>query len=737
MTGEDEKQNSGFSLEEILAEYGAGDGTPSASPEPCAPEPPKEKGQAQKPKEEREQEEKPASSALPEEKVTVLHPSAGELPKNDSGRDREDAPPARKKGLGKLWKHSEPEEDEKIVPFPEESPLSQLREQLQRKADSYAEHMFEEAETGQDPETLRIEELVPGVDKEEPVVRERRKRREDPPAPDIPAKELFRTYSKGLKSLRTRSVLVLICALMQLYLVAAGNFPRLPGLPDMELSFLPQIGVLSSGYISALLLVVSMLLGADVLAKGIAQIFRLRVGMDTLTALSCFAAVADAVTMPMLGLRDGQLPYCGLASLALFCAMRGVFRKKCGQRLSCRTAAAAKEPYLVTLDEGKWSGRDTFTKWQGEPDGFGSQIQGRDGAERIFNTMSPLLLTAAVLFALISSLGQRAPERLLWCLSANLSAAASLSGMLAFGVPFHKLSRHLAKSGAAIAGWAGVENCSRNNRVVLTDLDLFPPGTVSLNGIKVFGEFPVERVIGYTATVIRDCGSGLGRIFHDLLRTQGAVYRETKDLQCHEGGGVSAVVRSQQVLVGSAPFMALMEISLPKGLSVKNAVFCAIDGELAGIFALHYTLHPTVPPALDALLKSGIHPVLATRDFNVIPSMLRQRFKLQSDKMEFPPVNRRRELSGEDSPHSERLTAVLCREGLAPFADAVVGAQRLRAAVKRNAVLACIGSVIGLLMSFYLTFVAAYAALSAFNLTVFAVLWLVPTLMISGGTDQY
>ena len=40
-------------------------------------------------------------------------------------------------------------------------------------------------------------------------------------------------------------------------------------------------------------------------------------------------------------------------------------------------------------------------------------------------------------------------------------------------------------------------------------------------------------------------------------------------------------------------------------------------------------------------------------------------------------MERRRELSDPDQPHSETITAVLCREGLLPYADAVVGAKRL------------------------------------------------------------
>ena len=86
------------------------------------------------------------------------------------------------------------------------------------------------------------------------------------------------------------------------------------------------------------------------------------------------------------------------------------------------------------------------------------------------------------------------------------------------------------------------------------------------------------------------------------------------------------------MLVGSAAFMSLMDISPAPGAErEKIAVFCAIDGRLAGIFALNYTLPDTVFPAVEELLLEKVGPVLATRDFNLIPAMLRQRFKLPVD----------------------------------------------------------------------------------------------------------
>ncbi len=197
------------------------------------------------------------------------------------------------------------------------------------------------------------------------------------------------------------------------------------------------------------------------------------------------------------------------------------------------------------------------------------------------------------------------------------------------------------------------------------------------------------------------------------------------------------MIRDELVLVGSAPFMILMEVPLPPGLNVKNAVFCAIDGELQGIFALNYHLNPAVPYALDSLIHNKITPVLCTRDFNLVPSMLRQRFKLPVDKLEFPPVERRRELSAPDQEHSDALAAILCREGVGPYAEAVVGARRLRTAVRLSAVLACLDSTVGALLGFYLTFLAAYASLTTMNLLVFLLAWLVPAPLIAGWVDRY
>ena len=621
----------------------------------------------------------------------------------------------------------------RVVDFPEEeSVLSAFLKDITRKADRYADQMFQESERMDPEEVRRLEELIPGTDQEappEPPGRIRRPRKPEPPPPDLPPQELARTYGKGLKGMRLRTVLVFLLAAAALFQLAvpASGFYWLPPLDGYQIQV----------WISAGLLGLGTLLSLDVLWAGLRRALRGRVEMDTLAALSVLFTLADALTLSLSQDREGQLPYAAAALAGLFFLLHGSYHKRCGLRLSCRTAASAAEPYILTLDEGKWNGRDTYCKWSGVPNGFGSQVQMDDGAQRIYRVVCPLLLLACLLFSLLASYGLDKPQHLLWCLSATFTASAAFGGALVYGRPFHKLARRLASSGAALAGWPGTAQSGKGDRILLTDGDLFPPGYVELNGIKVFGDWSIERVVGYTATLIRDSGSGLTKLFHDLLRAQGSIFRKAEHLCCYEGGGLSATIRGDQVLVGSAAFMKLMEVELPQGLHVKNAVFCAIEGELAGIFALNYTLPDMVFPSLEALMREKVGPVLATRDFNLIPAMLHQRFKLAADKMDFPPVERRRELSDPDQPHSSTITAVLCREGLLPYGESVVAAKRLRWSTRFGAVLTCLGSCVGVLLAYYLTSVDAYGSLSPLNLLVFLLFWLAPVWFLTSWTARY
>lgn len=625
-----------------------------------------------------------------------------------------------------------PGEEEGSIPFSESPERPPLLRRLLHRAEEFSGHMFEQAQL--DQEQRRAERHLPGVDLEEELEEDEAQARPQKDAcapkgkrvqapPDVPPQELAAEYGQGLRGLSIRRVLVLLLALP--LLLASLLSSSMLAVPNQE-KLTVWLPLLCAGVQLA-----ALLLSYDLLADG----FR-HWGVNTLISIAGLLALADGLTMNWLNTREGSLPYSLISVLALAAGLWGRYMERSSLRSACRTAAAAKEPYRVTLDPCRWDGRGAFTKWPGDITGFGSQIQAPSGTARLFRRLSPPLLLACVLFSLLSVLASGQAELLIWNLSATTCACAGLASALAFALPYRLSTRRLTGGSAALAGWDGIRRQAKNACILLGDHDLFPPGAVALNGVKIFPNYSMDRVVSYAATLIRESGCGLERIFYEYLRSQGAVYRRAQRTVCYEGG-VSAVIRADQVLVGDASFMRLMEISLPQGLNVKNAVFCAINGELAGIFALNYGLHATVRPSLTALVSNHISPVLATRDFNVTPAMLTQRFKLPGNRLAFPPQERRRELSDQGLSHEEPLVCLLCREGIGPLTEAVVGAKRLYAAVRLNTGLAAAGAVIGLLLAFYLTAQTAFSSLSVLNLLIFHLAWLVPILLISGWVNRY
>ena len=697
----DEKGGRAYSVDEILAEYGSG------------------------------------SHGAGKDKVV-------EFPERDSAPLQE-GPPHRSRTVAAVKEPPPRAQEEKpiaeIVPESMGRRIGARIHTLLRKADHYADHMYDQAEP--DEEARRAEKYIPGVDREElpeedgarPPRRPRLRvirRREMPP--DVAPAKLAARYQKGLKGQGRRAQLALLLAVVSA--VCSLELPLLPwaALGETVEGFGLTVYQFRALLLSGLLLMVGLVC-YEVIYLGVRQLATLRPRAESLFFLAWMFTLLDGLTAGRLDPRYSCLPYSAVTALGLAFALRGINERRRGDRLGAKAASQVRKPYVVSWDEKLWSNRPTYTKASGSSVGFGSQLQMEDGGQLAYGIAAPLLILGSLLCAMLASVGQQAPGRFLWAASACFTAAAAWPALLAFGLPYHKLAERLHKVGAALAGWAGAARCGQGG-VIVSDLDLFPPGSVTVEQVKVFGGAATEKVVAYTATMLRLMDCGLTRPFHDLLRTQGAMYREVSDLEWHEGGA-SGIIRGREVLVGTAAYMHLMEVALPPGHNIKNAVFCAIDGQLSGMFLLKYAMGEAVNPSLSALMRAGLSPVLATRDPNLIPALLEQKFKLPVDKMEFPPVGRRLELSRPDPEEDGLLVALLSREGLSVYCDAVVGGRRLRQATRWGLIFALGGSAIGLCLTFYLTSIAAFGSLTVTNFLIFMAAWLVPELLIANWVNQY
>ena len=539
---------------------------------------------------------------------------------------------------------------------------------------------------------------------------------EEPEEPEPRMDDALREEKRRCNRLRRGLVLGAFPALL---LVVAAVLQELEVLPPAWLdAALLRCAVLGGGLLLTALLCLPVWRTAVQLLRDGRVGCELCAGVAVLADLLC--CVCGAVTGSTL-----STPYAAAGALLILSCQLGLYLTAETRRAAFHLAELnGVPPYVVSvLPAGT-------CKQRGVLEGFYRMTMRPDPARQWQNYVLPLLLSTAVVLSGVVCFTARPMAEFPWVLAALTGAGVQLSLPLTGALPLYYLSRRLERSGAAAAGYAGARAVARSGRILLTDDDLFPAGTVTLNGYKVYGE-ERGRAVAYAASVAKAAGSSLAPLLDRQLTAEGGCPMRVDELHFCEEGGVEAALRGETVLLGSAYFMKKRHIALPRDLRLQTGLFLAVDGVLTAVFAVKYQPSRNAEWALRALRRSRITPVLAVRSSNVTPSLIKRKFGVDA-KAVYPDVSTRLALAQLASQQGEAPNVIVCREGLLPLAESVVGSRRMVRAVRTATVLSYLGALCGVLLAYYLTSVGNFAVLTPLAMVIFLLLWLLPTLLIAG-----
>ena len=601
-------------------------------------------------------------------------------------------------------------EEQKREPVLEELP--QRRGLFPRRKKVETEELYESIEDSEHvPTWKRLTEK-----RQAPPVPEEPEEAEEP---EPPIEETVAAYREAMQNARrvTRYAAV-ITALMWIPQVLE-HFGAMPELYLTE----PLLHVLPFFIGLALVCV----LGSEVFLYAAEKLMTFKLTYELMTALLCLAALIDTALVFALPTRSGDaLPLHSIAALTMTCSLQGramLFRALYD---SFRVAAIGDAPYMVTVTAGGAAKRN------GSVEGFSVTAEREDVSGRWQTIVLPVILAGAVVFSVLTTLEIGSWALYCYHLSAILAGADALAFPLVYALPLRRLTRRFTKSGSALAGFAGADAMRRSNCIILTDTDLFPPGTVTLNGLKIFGE-ESGKVFSYAATMAHASETGLSRLFDNLNEQEGGKLETLSDLNFYEEGGVGGMIRGETVLFGTSSFCRKMGVTLPQGLKLRTGMFLAVDGALIAVFAVKYMPAENVDWAMHALHRAHITPVLAVRDGNITPALLKHKFGTDAHAV-YPQLSTRLALSEKEG---SKPCALIYREGLTPYAELAVGAKRLCRAVRAGNALSILASIAGTLVSFYLNFVGAYALFTPLKLLAFLALWTLAAVIDGMFVDKY
>ena len=478
-------------------------------------------------------------------------------------------------------------------------------------------------------------------------------------------------------------------------------------------------------------MLVSALLCWERLADGVGQMFRGRFDAHSLLAFSFAACIADGIYC----LAQVKVPFSAAFCLAVLMCLWSEYQKRSTELYQMDTLRKATRLSRVAKAPDCYEERPGFFVSDGQPEDFMDVYAEPSAPQKALDRFALIALAASVAVAVAAGLtgGLQAGLRT-W--SAAILAACPVTMLICQSRPMWTLERRLHRFGAVICGWKGVKAAAGKAAVPVSDEDLLPGGSVKINGVKFYSGRNPDTIMAYATAVMTESGNCLAPLFEHMVKSRRAQNYEIDEFCNYGDEGYGAIICGESVLVGTQEFLRRMGIEMPPGARVNQAVYVAIDGEFACVFALAFGKLKGVGAGLSALCGNRkLTPVLASCNFLLNEEFVRSRYRVDTRRMAFPSAEERQRLAAWKPQEEAGVPCALTtQEGLAGEAFCITGARSLRTASIAGAVVHILGGVVGLAAVLILTLTKRVDLLTPANLLLLEVVWAVPGLMISEWT---
>ncbi len=522
-------------------------------------------------------------------------------------------------------------------------------------------------------------------------------------------------YDKHITGLRLRSRIAFVLCAVMVYISY--------GLPVPGALF--DNGVKSA--VCLIMMISVMICGLDIITTGIMSIVRLKLHASALIVISCLLCMIDAF-LSAANVSDKLVPFCVIPSLTIAFTLLGCVLNARSSRVILNTAAAVRNPFILTAQSDISGGDITLVKGSRSVDGIVRRTEEDGPDESVFGILTPYLVIAAVVLSLIAAIVSKSFASFAHILSGIFVCAAPIAMLISFPLPFFISIKSLIRSGSTIAGWSGLYDIGKAKHIIISDTDLFPKGCVRISRTRVFAGMKPERIISFAGSIISASGSSMTAPFSELMRKAGGSLMPVEAFSVHESGGLTAMIDGEDVYCGNAAFMRLMGVALPEKYVLSNGVYVAAAGIICGVFEMEYTASDAVRDALGRLVASGRHAIFAVRDFNITPQMLSVKFDMPTDGFDFPPYSERYAISGAEPAEDSKPAALISREGLMPLVSLADHGKLLFGRIRLSVMLNALSAVIGMLVMFVISLSALPSVVTALS---YLLAWLLITVILS------
>ena len=479
------------------------------------------------------------------------------------------------------------------------------------------------------------------------------------------------------------------------------------------------------GQVLAMLL--GALLGSNQIVDGIAALLKGKFTANSLLTITFLACCADSVFC----LQEQRVPICAAFTLEVMMSLWATYHDRTTEMGMMDTLRKAVRLDSIVRCEDYFEGQSAVLRSEGRVEDFMETYNQTTSPQRVQNIYALIALLLSIAIAVAAGLlhGLSLGVQIF---STTLLVAMPASFFIALTRPLAVLERRLHAVGTVLCGWKGVVGLSAKCLYPLTDQDMFPVGSVKMNGVKFYGDRDPETIIAYATALMHANGGNLAPIFDHLLATRNGVRYSAQNLHFYGNGGIGGEINGDPVLMGTLEFLKEMGVDIPEGTMVKQAVYVSVDGDLSGLFAITYNRVRHSATGMATLCSSRrIRPVIVAKDFLLTVSFLKETFGLRPKRTAFPGRAECAALEGKRAAVDAPALALTTKDGLASVTYAITGARALHTACRLGLIVHMMGGILGLVIMAALAVLGSTQLLTPVHILLYQLVWIIPGFIVT------
>ena len=479
-----------------------------------------------------------------------------------------------------------------------------------------------------------------------------------------------------------------------------------------------------------LAMLVAALLGSYLLLEGVADLLHKRFSLNTMLVFTFIICCVDGI----LCLQQLRVPCCAAFSLQVTMSLWNTYQKRNIRLGQLDTMRKATRLDSIGAVEDYHDGVKGLLRGEGQVEDFMNTLDQPSRLEKVLSVYALVAMCVSIAVGIVAGVLHGISTGVQVAAVTTL-AAVPASMFVILSRPMAVLERRHHALGTVLCGWQGVEGLSEKALFPVGHDDLFPVGTVKMNGVKFYGKRQPDEIIAYASALIAVDGGSLAPLFTHLLDSRNGMHYPVENYNSYDNGGIGGEINGEPVLAGSISFLRSMGVEVPEGIRVNQAVCVAVDGELCGLFAIAYEKDRACGAGISTLCcYRGMKPILVTDDFMLTEDFLRGQFDINPKKIVFPEHIVRKELREKTLEPGTQALALVTGEGLAPFAYAVTGARALKSASTAGVAVHMAGGILGIAMMLVLGILGATELLTPARMFLYELLWMIPGLLVTEWT---